>query len=61
MFDNCAQNSQRDEFCDTFAHRVLMSRRTVNQLRTQFVTIMHKTRGDMSFVTFLLIQLVTSR
>ena len=32
-----------------------------NQLRTRFVTLVHKTRGDMSFVTFSLIQLVISR
>ena len=44
-------------FFDIFAYIVVISSKTVNQLRTRFLTFLHKTRGDMSFVTFLLIQL----
>ena len=29
MFDTCAQISRRYEFCDVFAHKVLISRKTV--------------------------------
>ena len=36
---------------------VVISRETVKHLRTRFLTLVHKTRGDMSFPTFLLIQL----
>ena len=37
--------------------RLYLDVKRSNQLRTQFVTPLHKTGGDMSFVTSLLIQL----
>ena len=57
IFDTCAQNSSRYENSDTFADIVVISRTTANQHRTRFVTLVHKTRGDMSFLKFSLVQL----
>ena len=54
--DISEQNSRRHEFCDIFSHTVVIRRKTVNKLRIRFVTLVHRTRGDMNFVTFLLIQ-----
>ena len=54
--NTCAQNSRRYEFCDTFAHTVVITVKRLSQLRKQFVTLVHKTRGYISFVIFLLIQ-----
>ena len=57
IFDFCEERSKKYEFCYTFAHTVVISRKNGrNQLRTRFVTLVHKTRGDMSFVKFSLIQ-----
>ena len=42
---------------DIFAYTVVISLKRLNHLRTRFLTLVHKTRGDMSFPTFLLIQL----
>ena len=33
IFDTCAENSRRYEFCDIFAHTVLISRKTVKSTR----------------------------
>ena len=56
--DTCAQNSRRYEFCDIFVHTVLISRiKRSNQLGTRFLILVHRTRGDMSFMIFLFIQL----
>ena len=44
-------------FLDIFVYTSVISRETVNHLRTRFLTLVHKTRGDMSYPTFLLIQL----
>ena len=56
--DICAQNSQRLKFCDIFTHTVSKEAlKLSNQLRTRFATFVLRTRGDMSFVTFSLIQL----
>ena len=58
IFDFCAQKSKKSEFCDIFAHTVVISRKTFKSAKnTIFDFFLHKTSGDMSFVTFLLIQL----
>ena len=55
--DTCAQKSWSFVFCYIFAHTVCNKpQKRSNQLRTRFVTLVHKTRGDMSFVKFSLIQ-----
>ena len=57
IFDFCAQISKKYEFCDIFAkYSCKKPQKRSNHLRTRFVTLLHKTRGDMSFVTFSLIQ-----
>ena len=56
--DTCAQKSW--SFCVLLHFRSYICnkpQKRSNQLRTRFVTLVHKTRGDMSFLTFLLIQL----
>ena len=55
--DTCAQNSRRYEFSDIFAHTVVITEKKFNQLRTRFVTLVHRTRGNMSFLMFLFKQL----
>ena len=50
--DTCVQISRSYEFFDIFAYIVVISRKLSNQLGTRFVTFLHKTRGDMSFVKF---------
>ena len=44
-------------FLDIFAFTVVISRETVKSPKNTILTLVHKTRGDMSFPTFLLIQL----
>ena len=44
-------------FLDIFAYTSVISRETVNHLRTRFLTLVHKTRGDMSYPIILLLQL----
>ena len=55
--DTCAQNSRRYEFSHIFAHTVVITKKKSNQLRTRFVTLAHRTRRDLSFLTFLFKQL----
>ena len=55
--DTCVQISRSYEFFDNFAYIVVISRKTVKSAKNTILTFLHKTRGDMSFVTFLLIQL----
>ena len=55
--DTCAQNSRRYESSHIFAHTVVITEKKSNQLRTRFVTLAHRTRGHMSFLTFLFKQL----
>ena len=33
IFDTCAQNSNRDEFCDIFLHTVVIRSKTVNSAK----------------------------
>ena len=54
IFDFCAQISKKYEFCDIFANTVV---KRSNHLRRRFVTLVHKSRGVLCFVTFSLIQL----
>ena len=44
-------------FLDIFAYTVVISRETVKSPKNTILTLVHKTRGDTSFVTFSLIQL----
>ena len=55
--DFCAQISKKYEFCDIFANTVVKSCKRSNHLRRPFVTLVHKSRGVLCFVTFSLIQL----
>ena len=55
--DTCVQISRSFEFFDNFAYIVVISSKTVKSDKNTILTFLHKTRGDMSFVTFLLIQL----
>ena len=59
--DTCARNSQRYESSHIFAHTVVITEKKSNQLRTRFVTIVLRARGDMSFLLFLFKQLLISR
>ena len=64
-----SENSYLHEFCAQVSKSVFLGDLTVsrlittvfvkrlNHLRTRFLTLVHKTRGDMSFPTFLFIQL----
>ena len=64
-----SENSYLHEFCAQVSKSVFLGDLTVsrlittvsvkrsNQVRTRFATIVHRTRGDTSFVTFSLIQL----
>ena len=57
--DTCAQNSRRYEFCDIFAHTVVISRKTVKLAKNTICdTWAQNLRRYISFVTFLLIQLI---
>ena len=55
IFDTCAQNSGRYEFCDLFTHTVRISRKWSDHIGTRFVILVYRSRGVMSFLTFLLI------
>ena len=55
--DTCVQISRSFEFFDNFAYKVVISRKTVKSAKNTILTFLHKNRGDMSFVTFLLMQL----
>ena len=56
--DICAENSRRNEFCDFLAHTVVISHKTVKSAKnTIYLIFVHRTHGEMSFVTFSLIQL----
>ena len=57
IFDICVQKSKKNEFCDIFANTVVKSCKRSNHLRRPFVTLVHKSRGVLCFVTFSLIQL----
>ena len=57
IWDICAHNSWSYEFCDIFVYRVVISRKTVKSAKSRFVTLVHRNRGDMSFLTFLFKQL----
>ena len=57
IFDFCAQISKKYEFCDIFANTVVKVVKRSNHLRRPFVTLVHKSRGVLCFVTFSLIQL----
>ena len=64
-----SENSYLREFSSQISQIVFLADLTVlrlittvfvkrlNHLRTRFLTLVHKTGGDMSFPTFLLIQL----
>ena len=54
--DTCVQISRSYEFFDIFAYIVVISRKTVKSARNTIFDFLHKTRGDMSFVKFSLIQ-----
>ena len=54
--DTCAKNSQRYESYDNFAHTVVITVKRSNQLGTRFLILVHRTRGDMSFLTLFFIQ-----
>ena len=55
--DTCVQISRSFEFFDNFAYIVVISRKTVKSAKNTIFDFFAQTRGDMSFVTFLLIQL----
>ena len=58
--DICAHNSWRYEICNIFSHTVVLAIKRSNQVRMRFVTLVHKTRGDMSFVKFFVHTVVIS-
>ena len=55
--DTCAQNSLRYEFCYIFLHTFVRSKKTVKSAKNTFCEFVHRTRADVSFVTFSFIQL----
>ena len=54
--DTCVEISRSYEFFDIFAYIVVISRKTVKSARNTICDFLQKTRGDMSFVKFSLIQ-----
>ena len=55
--DTCVQISRSYEFFDIFAYKVVISSKTVKSAKKSILTFVNRYRKNMSFVTFLLIQL----
>ena len=54
--DICSQTSRRYEFFHLFTHTVRISRKKwSDHIGTRFVILVYRSRGVMSFLTFLLI------
>ena len=57
FFDICAQNSRRYEFCDSFAHTVVISRTTVKSAKKTICDTCAQNSGRYEFCDIFLITL----